>query len=64
MEYSNSVIISAINEWIHSERDRRLMIDRLVNGLTYERLAEDYNLSVTQVRRINGRCIAQIVKHL
>lgn len=64
MEYSNSVITNAINEWIHSARDRELMIDRLVNGMTYERLAEVYDLSVSQVRRINGRCIAQIVKHL
>lgn len=64
MEYSNSRITTIINEWIHSERDRLLMIDRLVNGMTYERLAEVYDLSVTQVRRINGRYIAEIVKHL
>lgn len=41
-----------IYEKIHSERDRAIMKDRLINGLTYERLAERYDLSVRQVKNI------------
>lgn len=52
MDYSNSEIRQAIEEWIHSERDRRIMIDRLINGYTYEKLAEIYDLSVRQIKNI------------
>lgn len=52
MDYSNSEIRQAIDEWIHSERDRRIMVDRLINGYTYEKLAEIHDLSVRQIKNI------------
>lgn len=51
-EYTNSEITEAINERIHSERDRHLLRRRYVDGITYERLAEEFELSVAQVKRI------------
>jgi len=47
IEYTNSQVTQVINEHVHSERDRNIMIDRLVNGMCYEPLAEKYDLSVT-----------------
>lgn len=52
MDYSNSEISRLIDEYIHSERDRSIMKDRLINGMVYEKLAEKYALSVSQVKRI------------
>ena len=52
MTYTNSQIREIIAEHIHSERDRRLMERRLIDGITFERLAEEYELSVSQVKRI------------
>lgn len=52
MEYSNSQITELINEWIHSERDRAILKRRLVDGLTYEKLAEEFDLSVRQIKKI------------
>jgi len=52
IEYSNSGIILLIDEYIHSERDRAIMKRRLVDGLTYEKLAEEFELSVAQIKRI------------
>lgn len=52
IEYTNSEIISAINEYIHSERDRSLLYRRLVDGVTFERLGEEFDLSVRQVKTI------------
>ena len=49
---SNTEIINLINEYIHSERDRKLLKDRLVNGYTYEKLGELHDLSEIQVKRI------------
>lgn len=52
MEYTNSEIAQAISEHIHSERDRKLLYRRLVDGITFERLSEEFQLSVRQVKTI------------
>lgn len=51
-EYNNDAIIEAIVVRIHKIRDRRIMYDRLVHGLTYEQLAEAHDMSVSQIKRI------------
>ena len=51
-EYTNSEITEAINERIHSERDRHILRRRYVDGITYEKLAEEAELSVAQIKRI------------
>ena len=48
----NTQLISLIDEWIKSERDREIMKRRLIDGITIERLAEEYDLSVKQAHRI------------
>ena len=52
MEYTNSQIRDIIAEYIHSERDRKIMERRLIDGITFERLAEEFDISVSQVKRI------------
>ena len=49
---TNSEIINLINEYIHSERDRDIMKRRLVDGICYEPLAEEFDISTVQVKRI------------
>lgn len=64
MEYSNSQIREIIAEWIHSERDRRLLERRLIDGVTFERLAEEFDMSDSQVKRIVYKLQQQLFKHL
>lgn len=52
MDYTNSRIREAIAEHIHNERDRKILERRLIDGITFERLAEESGLSVSQVKRI------------
>jgi hypothetical protein len=52
MEYRNSQIRELIWEYIHSERDRKILERRLIDGITYERLAEEFELSVRQTKTI------------
>ena len=52
MEYTNSQIKTLICEHIHSQRDRKILFRRLVDGMTYERLAEEFRLSVRQTKTI------------
>jgi DNA-directed RNA polymerase specialized sigma24 family protein len=51
-EYTNSEITELINERIHSERNRNILKRRLIDGITYEKLAEEFDLSVAQIKRI------------
>ena len=51
-EYTNSEIGKAIDEYIHSERDRRILRLRLIDGFTYEQIAELVDMSVRQVKNI------------
>lgn len=51
-DMKNSEIIYLIDEYIHSERDRALMKRRFVDGICYEPLAEEFDLSTVQVKRI------------
>ena len=52
IDYSNSHIDQLINEYIHNERDRKILKRRLIDGICFEPLAEEFDLSVSQVKRI------------
>lgn len=64
MDYFNSEVIEAINEVCHSERDRMIMKRRLVDGVCFEPLAEESNLSVRQTKNIVYRCSEQVFKYM
>lgn len=52
MEYKNSDIVNWMNEYIHSDRDRLILYERFVNGLTFSELSDKFYLSERQVKRI------------
>lgn len=52
MEKSRSEIEFLIDEYILSERDRKLLKRRLIDGIIYEKLAEEFGLSERQVKNI------------
>ena len=55
IEHSRTEIEHAIDEWIvgrNAERNRAILKRRLIDGICYEPLAEEFNLSVSQVKRI------------
>lgn len=64
MEYSNSQIAVIIDEWIHSERDRAIMKRRLIDGITQERLAEEFDMSVRQIKRIIYKNMDKLSTHI
>lgn len=63
-EYTNSQISYLIDEYIHSERDRKILKRRLIDGLTYERLAEEFDLSVRQTKKIIYKCEEILFYHI
>jgi len=52
IEYKNSDIANMIDEYIHSERDRAILKRRYIDGVCYEPLAEEFDLSVRHVKNI------------
>lgn len=58
----NSVIAALIDEKIHHERNRRLLKRRLIDGICFEPLAEEFDLSVRQTKNIVSRGTKQIFK--
>ena len=64
MEYTNTEITEIINEYIHNERNRKVLLRRYVDGLTLEKLAEEADLSVKQVKNIIYKNEDVIFKHI
>ena len=62
IDYSNlsrTEVENLIDEWIigpHAERNRDIMKRRLLDGICYEPLAEEFNLSVSQIKNIIRKC--------
>ena len=52
MEYSNSRLREIVGEYVHDERARRIMLRKYQDNITLERIAEEEDLSVSQVKRI------------
>ena len=51
-DYSNTEIMLLIIDRIHSVRDRYILVDRFVHGLTFEKIAEEHDMSVRQIKNI------------
>ena len=60
----NSELNVCIDEWIKSERNRKILKRRLIDGICYEPLAEEFNLSVRQVKNIIYQSENVLFKHL
>lgn len=63
-DLSRSQWESLIDEWVFSERDRALLKRRLLDGICYEPLAEEFDLSVQQTKTIVYRLQNRIFKKL
>ena len=49
---SRSEVERLIDEYIFNERDRKILKRRLLDGICFEPLAEEFDLSVRQVKNI------------
>ena len=66
MQYSRSERDRLIDEWIigrNAERDRKILRRRLFDGVTYDRLAEEFDLSVRQVKNIVYKGEDKLYRH-
>lgn len=61
---SRSEWLRLIGEWVHDERDRAILARHMLDGITIERLAEEYDLSVVRTFQIIKRAREQLFRHL
>lgn len=53
-----------IDAWIFVQRDREILKRRLLDGVIYEDLAEEFSLSVRQVKNIVYKNTNRLLNHL
>lgn len=66
-DYSRTELTEAIDEWIvgrNAHRDREILKSRLIDGLTFDALAELYDMSPRQIKRIVYKCEDIIFRHI
>ena len=64
IDYSNSHIEKIIDEFVHSERDRKILKRRYIDGICYEPLAEEFGMSPRQIQNIIYKNQDTVFKHL
>lgn len=63
-DFPNSVIDATINEWIKKERDRRILHMKIVDGMTYEHIAEVMDMSPKRIQNIVYEAEHKLYQHL
>lgn len=66
-DYDNEEIINLINRRIlgrNAERNRKILKRRLVDGICYDKLAEEFDLSVRQTQNIIYKGVARLLSFL
>lgn len=59
-----SQIERLIDEWILSGRNRKILKRRILDGICYEPLAEEFDLSVRQVKTIVYKSEEILFRHM
>ena len=53
-----------IDEWILNERNRNILKRRLLDGITFEKLAEEFDMSPKWVQKIVYKSMDKLLKHI
>lgn len=64
VEYTNSQIMEAIAEHIHNQDDRRMLVLRLVDGLSFEKIGFEMQMTTKTVRLRIHKGEEVIFKHI
>lgn len=62
-DYSNVRVKQLVAEYIHSTRDRDILLDNLVDGLSYGELADKYHLTYEGIKKIMRKGKQTIFRH-
>lgn len=63
-DMDNYEIADAIDRYVRGERARKILKRRLLDEVCYEPLAEEFDISVSQLKRILTKAQNQLYTHL
>lgn len=63
-DMDNMEIAEAIDRYVRGERARSILKRRIIDEICYEPLAEEFDISVSQVKRILSKAQEQLYKNL
>lgn len=63
-DLSKQQVLDLIDAYIFNERNRQIVRRRLIDGVLYEDLAEEYSLSVNQIKTICYAAIDKLSAHI
>lgn len=66
-QISKQDIIDSIDEWVigrNAERNRKILKRRLIDGICFEPLAEEFKLSVTQTKNVVYKYSKIVFEHI
>jgi DNA-directed RNA polymerase specialized sigma24 family protein len=63
-DYSRTELTEAIDEWILNEKHRAILKRRLLDGICFEPLAEEFDMSPRQIKTIVYRAQEKLFRHL
>lgn len=63
-DMDNIEISEAIDRYVRGERNRAILKRRLIDEIVYEKLAEEFDISVSQLKRILSKSQEQLFKQL
>ena len=63
-DLSRTEIEELIDLWIFSERDRAVLKRRILDGIVFEKLGEEFSLSTQSVKMIVYKSLDKIYRHI
>lgn len=63
-DLSRSQLENLIDEWVLNERNRNIAKRRLIDGVCYEPLAFEFDMSVRQIKNIVYKVEDKIFSHM
>lgn len=63
-DYSRTELTEAIDEWILNEKHRAILKRRLIDGICFEPLAEEFDMSPRQIKRIVYKAQETLFRHI
>lgn len=67
LDKSRDELVEIVNQWVvgtNAERDRKVIIRSIIDGICYEPLAEEMDLSVSTVKRIVKKRAHKVLIHM
>ena len=62
-DYSNDRVTAVIGDYIHSARDREIILANLVDGISYDELAGKYSLAYESIKDIMRKGRTALDRH-